>query len=164
MTRFSLVLVMFFLAGFTVACGGEQGVLEIQKELTEIEAEVGQTTEVDCPLKVSVDEEGETYACGVYTVPLDYDNPQGDSLNLTYTVLRATGADPLPDPIVYLAGGPGQSSLLAASGAVYGDLREKRDRSGPAQRGTLVSSEQTQLMLVLLIQIKGLVLVMITET
>ena len=90
------------------------GVLEIQQELAEIEAGAGEITEVDCPLQLPGEEEGETNYCGVYSVPSDYDNPQGDTLNLTYMVLRATGDDPVPDPIVFLAGGPGQSGIVAA--------------------------------------------------
>ena len=40
-------------------------------------------------------------------------------------------------PIVFLAGGPGQSGILAAGRQLYGDLRDDRDLIFPAQRGTL---------------------------
>lgn len=139
MHRFIKLTAGFLLAMTIVACGSDKGVLELQQELAEIEAEIGAISEIDCPLKITGEQEGETYACGIYTVPLDYDNPQGDSINLTYMVLRATGADPLPDPIVFLAGGPGQSGVVSAGGGVYGDLRQGRDLIFPAQRGTLFS-------------------------
>ena len=72
-------------------------------------------------------------------MPADYDNPQGGTLNMTYMVLKASGDDPLPDPIVFLAGGPGQSAIVSAGDAIYGDLRQDRDLVFPAQRGTLFS-------------------------
>jgi pimeloyl-ACP methyl ester carboxylesterase len=137
--RFLIVLIMFLLGGITVACGGKQGVLEIQQDLAEIEAEIGEIAEIDCPLRIPSGEEGETYACGISTVPMDYDNLQGGALNEAHMVLRATAADPVPDPIVFLAGGPGQSSIVSAGDGFYGDLRRSRDLILHAQRGTLFS-------------------------
>jgi len=113
-------------------------IASIAGQIASIKAEVGTITRIECPLKLPGDEvEGETYYCGVYTAPVDYDKPEGGSLNLAFTVLRARSASPLPDPIVYLAGGPGQSGILAAGDALYGDLRQDRDLIFPAQRGTL---------------------------
>lgn len=139
--RFRLGLLVMLLVTLTVAaCGGDRGgVIKIQNEIAEIKAEVGVVTEIDCPLKIPGEVEGETYSCGIYTVPVDYDKPEGDTLNLTYMVLRATDANPLPDPIVFLAGGPGQSGIVSAGGDLYGDLRQSRDLIFPAQRGTLFS-------------------------
>ncbi|MCA9903884.1 MAG: alpha/beta fold hydrolase [Anaerolineae bacterium] len=80
---------------------------------------------------------GETYDCGTFTVPVDYSNPESATIELTYVVLRASGEDPAPDPIVMLAGGPGQSAVVLANASPYGALRETHDLVFPAQRGTL---------------------------
>lgn len=104
------------------ACGsGDQpsALQRIESDISAIEAEAGTITEIDCPLEVYGETKGETYACGVYTVPVDYYNPQGETLNLAYTILYAASDDSEPDPIVYLAGGPGQSSMVAAGDSLY---------------------------------------------
>ena len=133
-----LSIVIFLLA----ACGGgdkDDGVLGTESEIEAIEAEVGAVTEIDCPLQIAGETEGETYQCGIYTAPVDYTAPDGDSINLTYVVLHADNENPSQAPIVYLAGGPGQSSVISADGMLYGDLRQDRDLVFPAQRGTLFS-------------------------
>jgi pimeloyl-ACP methyl ester carboxylesterase len=120
--------------------GRGSSILPVADQIASLKADVGTITRIDCPLKLTGDEvEGETYHCGVYTAPLDYGNPGGETLNLAFMVLRARNASPLPDPIVYLAGGPGQSGIVAASDSIYGDLRQDRDLIFPAQRGTLFS-------------------------
>lgn len=111
----------------------------IASDIAAIDAQVGAITRIDCPLPLAGEKEGETYTCGVYTVPQDYANPEGATLNLAFQVLKATNANPLPDPIVFLAGGPGQSGIVSAGGQLYGDLRQERDLVFPAQRGTLFS-------------------------
>ena len=137
------LLLLLLLVSFIVACGGnddDNGVLSIESEIAAIEAEAGAVTEIDCPLAVAGEIEGETYSCGIYTVPVSYDDPDGRTLNLTYLLLKATGSNPLPDPIVFLAGGPGQSSVVTAGDGLYGDLRQNRDLTFPAQRGTLFAN------------------------
>lgn len=132
-------VLLFILMLFITACGDNNDVANIERDIVAIEAEVGAITEIECPLQVPGETEGESYSCGVYTVPVDYADPAGETLNLTYVVLHATGDNPLPDPIVYLAGGPGQSGIVAAGGILYGELRQNRDIIFPAQRGTLFS-------------------------
>jgi pimeloyl-ACP methyl ester carboxylesterase len=139
--RTKMLILLPFL--FIVACGGGDNssqLLQLESEISGIEAEPGALTEIDCPLPIAGETEGETYACGIYTVPIDYDNPGGETLNLVYTILYASDENPEPDPIVYLAGGPGQSGVVSAGGAIYGDLRQRRDLIFPAQRGTLFAS------------------------
>lgn len=116
---------------------GASDLTRVQQEISAIRAEVGTLTPIDCPLPPAGEVEGETYECGVYTVPVDYDDPGAGTINLTYVRLKAESATPLPDPIVFLAGGPGQSGVVAAGGSLYGDLRRERDIIFPAQRGTL---------------------------
>lgn len=136
------VAILGFVVWFVVRprLGRGNVISSVADQIAAVKADVGAITRIDCPLKLSAGEvEGETYYCGVYTAPVDYDEPEGPSINLAFTVLRARSASPLPDPIVYLAGGPGQSGMLAAGDNLYGDLREDRDLVFPAQRGTLFS-------------------------
>lgn len=79
--------------------------------------------------------EGETFYCGVFTVPQNWDAPDGRNLELTFVVVKATGNDPTPDPLVFLAGGPGQSALLTSI-AAYDQIRPTHDIVRLAQRGT----------------------------
>ncbi len=62
----------------------------------------------------------------------------GRSIPLRVVVLRATRPDPAPDPVVLLAGGPGQAAtdFLADPSLLSGPLRERRDLVFADQRGT----------------------------
>ncbi len=75
--------------------------------------------------------------CGEVEVPADHNNTDGKTLRLRVVVLPATEtAD--PDPVVYLAGGPG-ASAIASAGALSDRLRELRrthDLVFIDQRGT----------------------------
>lgn len=82
--------------------------------------------------------EGETYHCGTLTVPLSWEKPEGPRIDLHYIVVRATDPDPEPDPLVYLAGGPGQSAVTSALTAHAG-ARRTRDIVRMDQRGTGLS-------------------------
>jgi pimeloyl-ACP methyl ester carboxylesterase len=64
--------------------------------------------------------------------------PGGRHLALHVVVMPATGEHPLPDPIVLLAGGPGQAatSLVVQIMLGYRQLRERRDFVLVDQRGT----------------------------
>lgn len=82
--------------------------------------------------------EGETFSCGIFTVPMDWDNPDAGKLDLTFRVLKATGAIPASEAMVFLAGGPGQSSV-GLGAELYTTIRETRDIVTMAQRGTYYS-------------------------
>jgi pimeloyl-ACP methyl ester carboxylesterase len=140
MSKYLLVFTIILVSILLAACRrGGKDISAIAADIAAIDAQVGAITRIDCPLPLAGEKEGESYYCGVYTVPLDYANPDGATLNLAFQVLKATNANPLPDPIVFLAGGPGQSGVVAAGGQLYGDLRQERDLVFPAQRGTLFS-------------------------
>jgi pimeloyl-ACP methyl ester carboxylesterase len=49
--------------------------------------------------------------CATLTVPASRATPTVDTVDLAVAVLHATGGDPAPDPVVYLEGGPGGSSV-----------------------------------------------------
>jgi pimeloyl-ACP methyl ester carboxylesterase len=86
--------------------------------------------------------EGDTYVCGIVTVPEDYGNPDGRQIRISYAVLKSFSRSPLPDPMVYLAGGPGGSSLQGISGHAefWEDVRAYRDVVLFDQRGTKYSN------------------------
>jgi len=71
--------------------------------------------------------EGESYTCGVFTVPQNWVNPDGRNLDLGFLVARATGENPQPDPLLFLAGGPGASAVLAGNFDKYQNVRADRD-------------------------------------
>ncbi len=71
--------------------------------------------------------EGEDYTCGVFTVPQNWDEPDGRNLDLSFVVVNATGENPEPDPLIYLEGGPGSSAILGMDIDKYQKLRPERD-------------------------------------
>lgn len=80
-----------------------------------------------------------TVECGYVTVPADWDDPDGDTIQIAVYVIPATGPDPAPDPLVYLEGGPGGSAVATAVEFIDGPasyLRERRDVVVVDQRGT----------------------------
>jgi len=77
--------------------------------------------------------EGENFTCGALSVPQnwnDYDNDNSVDtayLDLMYAVAKATSENPKPDPLIYLAGGPGSSAILNSNMEKYQQLRSDRD-------------------------------------
>ena len=58
---------------------------------------------------------GQTVDCGYLTVPEDRSQPDGPTIRLHVAIFRSYSDNPAPDPIVYLAGGPGEHALEVAS-------------------------------------------------
>jgi pimeloyl-ACP methyl ester carboxylesterase len=96
----------------------------------------------ECPLPVPDElEEGRTITCGYLQVPQDRTAPTGLQVKLPYARIRAESAHPHPDPLVYLAGGPG-GSALAEFNQIYAwfrPIRRDRDLILYDQRGTLLA-------------------------
>ena len=75
--------------------------------------------------------------CGALNVPVDYDEPDGDTLSLPYVVLPALGENPAAEPLVFMQGGPGFSTLATIPLFVeYSEFRQDRDMIFLEQRGT----------------------------
>lgn len=78
--------------------------------------------------------------CGILSVPEDRANPAGRTLDLDLVVVRAQKPNPEPDPLFYLAGGPGGAAT--ASGTVvtvnhlFDEINAARDVVFLDQRGT----------------------------
>src|SRR5260221_3275176 len=51
--------------------------------------------------------EGKTYQCGTVSVPEDHKNPNGKTISLAVAGFNERTANPQPDPVIYLEGGPG---------------------------------------------------------
>ncbi len=79
---------------------------------------------------------GPEYSCGYLTVPEDRTTPQGRSVRLAVARVKAVAANPRPDPIVYLDGGPGAAALVTAPGVVALGINAERDVVFLDQRGT----------------------------
>jgi len=103
------------------------------------------TTEIPCPVPLAEvgEVEGETYTCGVLTVPENYDEPDGRQIEISYVVLNSHSLSPLPDPVFVLHGGPGGSNLsqLAPRRGWFDAQRQLRDVVLFDQRGTKFSSQ-----------------------
>ncbi len=81
----------------------------------------------------------ENARCGFVIVPEDRTKAEGPPIKLAVAVLRATGDDPAPDPLVFLSGGPGFPTLESALAwwqEVAAPIRSSRDLVFFDQRGT----------------------------
>ncbi|MCX4632202.1 alpha/beta fold hydrolase [Streptomyces sp. NBC_01443] len=74
--------------------------------------------------------------CGTLTVPENRAKPNGRTIRLGVAIVPALAAHPKPDPIVWLAGGPGDDAVGEAKMAVDGGLNRDRDVIFMSQRGT----------------------------
>ncbi|MFZ4827807.1 MAG: alpha/beta hydrolase [Phototrophicaceae bacterium] len=87
-------------------------------------------TYVECPFDAT-----DGVQCGTLTVLEDRTNPAGLTLDLFVTVIPARNGNPLPDPVIYLEGGPGGAATLATYSWLEHPLRENRDLIIFDQRG-----------------------------
>ncbi len=76
--------------------------------------------------------------CGVLQRPLDAARPDGVKIDVHYVVVPALARRKLPDPVVLLAGGPGQSAIDVAPSVLplFSRLNNRRDIVFIDQRGT----------------------------
>jgi len=76
--------------------------------------------------------------CGTLERPLDPSEPARGSIGLAVAVVPALDLTPEPDPLVPLAGGPGQAAIetYAAWLGAFGHVRRERDVVLIDQRGT----------------------------
>ena len=76
--------------------------------------------------------------CDTLSVPLDWDEAGGGDIELAVAVVPALAEQPLPDPLVVLAGGPGQAAteFYASSHSAFDLVARERDVLLVDQRGT----------------------------
>ena len=77
-------------------------------------------------------------ACGTLAVPLDPNDPGGETIELFVAVVEALAERPLPDPLVVIAGGPGEAAtrFYAMVEAAFSRIVRDRDIILVDQRGT----------------------------
>jgi pimeloyl-ACP methyl ester carboxylesterase len=93
----------------------------------------------DCDFDVPA---GVDMQCGTLEVPADREDPDAGEIELAFGIVRSDAPDLADDPVVYLSGGPGQSTLeLASQGfaQLYEPLTGNRDLVLLDQRGTGLS-------------------------
>ncbi|ARE77784.1 transporter [Streptomyces sp. Sge12] len=74
--------------------------------------------------------------CGTLTVPENRAGATGKTIELGVAIVPAATDKPKPDPIVWLAGGPGDDAVGEAKMAIDGGLNRDRDVIFMSQRGT----------------------------
>ncbi|MEU8436501.1 alpha/beta fold hydrolase [Streptomyces sp. NPDC029216] len=74
--------------------------------------------------------------CGTLTVPENRAKPGSRTIKLGVAIVPAASAAPAADPIVWLAGGPGDDAVGEAKMAIDGGLNRDRDVIFMSQRGT----------------------------
>lgn len=76
--------------------------------------------------------------CGHVVRPLDPARPAGPAIEVHYVVVPATARHKSPDPVVLLAGGPGQSAIDVGPSVfgLFARLNNRRDIVFVDQRGT----------------------------
>ena len=76
--------------------------------------------------------------CGAIRRPLDPTQAQGQQIEVQVAVVPALARNPLPDPVFFFAGGPGQSAIDLAGplAARFARLGNRRDLVFIDQRGT----------------------------
>ena len=88
-------------------------------------------------LETQTDEEtGSQVSLGSFKVFENREIQEGRMIELKVAVLHATGANPRPDPLFYLAGGPGQAVADMWRGFAESAYRGERDIVLVNQRGT----------------------------
>jgi pimeloyl-ACP methyl ester carboxylesterase len=75
--------------------------------------------------------------CGFLVVPENRAKPNGRTIRLTVGIVPAASPHPAPDPVVYLAGGPGGYPLGEAQSLIAAGFNRDRDLILISQRGTL---------------------------
>jgi pimeloyl-ACP methyl ester carboxylesterase len=89
-----------------------------------------------CPKTPEPIEALEGARCGTLTVPENRAQPGSRTIRLGVAIVPAASGTPKPDPIVWLAGGPGDDAVGEAKMAIDGGLNRDRDVIFMSQRGT----------------------------
>jgi len=92
----------------------------------------------DCRISAGPEHPSLKALCGTLTRPLNPDDPDGETIELYVAVVAALTLEPAPDPVVPIAGGPGQASstFYAGTFGAFEALRRERDILLIDQRGT----------------------------
>jgi pimeloyl-ACP methyl ester carboxylesterase len=92
-----------------------------------------------CSLRSPLGKDSLPAQCATFDVPEDRNQPTGRKIALNIAWLPATSdSNAAPDPVFFLAGGPGQSAVETYPGfdQVFAEVRKRRDVILVDQRGT----------------------------
>ena len=78
-------------------------------------------------------------SCGYLVVPENRSRPTGRTIRLMVAKYPARSPEKRADPVVYLAGGPGDIAPLEVNGLIAADFIRDRDILVVSQRGTMFS-------------------------
>jgi hypothetical protein len=79
--------------------------------------------------------------CGFLIVPENRTKANGRTIRLTVGIVPAASPTPAPDPVVYMAGGPGGYPLGEAQPLIEAGFNRDRDLILMSQRGTLYAPQ-----------------------
>ena len=132
-SRLSLILFSFVAVMLLSACEG--GIVDDSFDDT-LDGAVDESLESsfvwdECPFEVFDDEDID---CGYLIVPEDRSDPDTSEIELAVAIVRSP--NPAPDPIIYLAGGPGGSALTEVDAWLDTPLLDRHDIVLLDQRGT----------------------------
>jgi pimeloyl-ACP methyl ester carboxylesterase len=86
---------------------------------------------------------GQDVECGTLTVPARHAEPSGPTIRLAVAIVKSTGSNPAPAPLVMLQGGPGGSTIDTYSQLLFLPQGQRLLREHDVvlfdQRGTLYS-------------------------
>jgi pimeloyl-ACP methyl ester carboxylesterase len=91
-----------------------------------------------CP-KLPGAEELAKASCGYLVIPENRSRPTGRTIRLMVAKYPARSPEKRADPVVYLAGGPGDIAPLEVNGLIAADFIRDRDILVVSQRGTMFS-------------------------
>jgi pimeloyl-ACP methyl ester carboxylesterase len=97
----------------------------------------------ECPTPPAPIAELKNARCGRLTVPENRAAPSSRTISLSVAIIPAKAATKQPDPIVWLAGGPGDDAITEIPWALGGELNSNRDVIFISQRGTFSAQPST---------------------
>lgn len=123
-----IALLLCLLAGLAVLTGTHAAAPLSSPGLTFAPCQMGAA---DSPLHLQA-------ACKSLSVPENYQQPDGKHISLHIAVLKARNGHPAPDPLFFIAGGPGEASTVAypLEAPAFESIRARRNIVLVDQRGT----------------------------
>ena len=102
--------------------------------------ESGSTPRFDptsCPTTSKPVESLQAARCGYLVVPENRSKPDSRTIRLAVAIVPPASGKPQPDPVIFMAGGPGESAILDTPFLVNAGINRDRDLIIMTQRGTL---------------------------
>lgn len=104
-----------------------------------IQGKVGTFQSIDCPEEILPKKGAENITCGYLIAPESHLNPTDKSIKLFVVIANNTASTPQPDPVAFLAGGPGNSASRFVYTGQFDFIQNSRNIIYMDQRGTGLS-------------------------